>query len=180
MPRENERSLHSNQKLRMRYVRLPDRVLNLCDELIYKSGRVVVGKSHVESAHGVEFDGEVVLANGFQFLYFDLMDKWFTVGKIRNLQGKHTGYYCDIVMPPKLLGDGGVEITDLFLDLWVSPDLRYRILDEEELEQAFEKGWINKQLYHRAKEELKKLISLVCKGNFPPSIVKRLETKLQL
>jgi predicted RNA-binding protein associated with RNAse of E/G family len=96
-------------------VRLPDPVLSFYDELVYKSGRVVIGKSHVKFVHEVEFDGEVVLADGFQFLYSDLMDKWFTVGKIRDLQGKHTGYYCDIVTPPKLLGDGGVKITDLFL-----------------------------------------------------------------
>jgi len=180
MPRKNEHSLQSNSKLHLRYVRLPDRVLNFYDDLVYKSRRVVIGKSHVKSAHEVEFDGEVVLANGFQFLYFDLMDKWFTVGKIRDLQGKHTGYYCDIVTPPKLLGDGGVEITDLFLDVWVSPDLRYRVLDEEELEEAFEKSWLNEQLYRKAKKELKKLVSLVRNGSFPPRIVKRLETKLRL
>jgi len=96
------------------------------------------------------------------------------------LHGKHTGYYCDIVMTSRLLDDGRVEITDLFLDLWISPNLRYRILDEEELEEAFEKGWVNKQLYDKAKEELEKLVSIVCRGSFPPRDVRHLETKLRL
>ena len=108
------------------------------------------------------------------------MGKWFTVGKIRNLQGRHTGYYCDIVTPPRLLKDGGVELTDLFLDLWVSPDLRYKILDEEELENAFRRNWIAQQLYDKAKKELEKLINVVEQGEFPPYHVRRLETKLRL
>jgi len=126
------------------------------------------------------FDGEVVLTYDFQIVYFELMGKWFTVGKIRDLQGTHTGYYCDIVTPPKLLEDSGVEMTDLFLDLWVSPDLRYKVLDKEELENAFCKGWVTKQLYDKAKEELNKLINIVKQGKFPPYQVKGLEKKLNL
>jgi len=84
--------------------------------------------------HSVVFDGELVLAPDFQSVYFELMGKWFTVGNIRNLQGRHTEYYCDIVTPSRLLKDGGIELTDLFPDLWVSRDLRYKVLDEDALD----------------------------------------------
>ena len=124
------------------------------------------GRGQIASANSVVFDGKVVLANGFQIFYFDLFGKWFTVGKIRDLQGMHTGYYCDIVMPPRLLNDGGVEVTDLFLDLWISPDLGFKVLDEEELENAVHKSWITKQLYGKAEKELKKLINVVKQGKF--------------
>jgi hypothetical protein len=136
--------------------------LDIYDEFLYKSEKVIVGKSKITSAHSVFFDGEVVLTAGFQIVYFELMGKWFTIGKIRDLEGRHTGYYCDIVTPPKLLDDGGVELTDLFLDLWVSPDLRYKVLDEEELENALQNGWITKQLYDRAEKEMKKLVRNYC------------------
>jgi len=139
-----------------------------------------VGRGQIASANSVVFDGKVVLANGFQISYFDLFGKWFTIGKIRNLQGMRTGYYCDMVMPPRLLDDGGVEVTDLFLDLWVSPDLRFKVLDEEEFENAFHKGWITKQLYGKAEKKLKKLINAVKQGKFPPYSVRCLETKLNL
>ena len=98
----------------------------------------------------------------------------------KRFEGKNTGYYCDIVVPLKLLDDGGVELTDLFLDLWVSPDLKYKVLDEEELEEAFRKAWITKPLYDRAKKELRKLISVVKRGKFPPYSVRCLEEKLDL
>lgn len=126
------------------------------------------------------FNDEVVLAPGFQIVYFELMGKWFTVGKIRDLHGRHTGYYCDIVTPPRLSEDGGVELTDLFLDLWVSPELGYKVLDEGELEEAFRRGWITKLLHDRAIRELKKLVHQVDKRDFPPVQVKRLEEKLRL
>jgi len=180
LTKRNETSWESTPKLHLRYIRLPDQVLDIYDDLIYKSERVIVGKSQITSAHSVTFDGEAVLAPGFQIVYFELMGRWFTVGKIRDLRGRHTGYYCDIVTPPKLLDDGGVELIDLFLDLWVSPDLRFKVLDEEELESVFVKGWITKRLYDMAKTELRKLITLVEKGSFPPYSVKYLEKRLCL
>ena len=180
MSKKSKVSQESAQKLHLRYIRLPNHVLELYDDLVYRSERVIVGKSQITSAHSVMFDGEIVLASGFQIVYFDFLGKWFSVGKIRNMQGRHTGYYCDIVTPPRLLEDGGVELTDLFLDLWVSPDLRFKVLDEEELENAFHKGWITKQLYGKAEKELKKLVDVVKQGKFPPYSVKYLEKKLYI
>jgi predicted RNA-binding protein associated with RNAse of E/G family len=180
MTEKTEVSQVSSQKLHLRYIRLPNHVLELYDDLVYKSKGIIVGKARIASAHSVVFDGEVVLASGFEIVYFDFIGKWFSVGKIRNMQGKHTGYYCDIVTPPRLLEDGGIEITDLFLDLWVSPDLRYEVLDEAELEDALCNDWVAKQLYEKAKEELNKLIQIVKRGKFPPYQVKYLEKKLRL
>ena len=179
---EDSLSLRENYRMRLhlRYVRLPDNVLDLNDDSVYRSKGVIVGKSQIRSANSVVFDGKTVLAPGYLIVYFELMRKWFSVGKIRDSSGKHTGYYCDIISPPRLLEDGGVEITDLFLDLWVAPDLRYKVLDEEELEDALEKGWITEQLYEKARIELEKLITSVRQGNFPSPLVKRLEIKLGL
>jgi predicted RNA-binding protein associated with RNAse of E/G family len=146
MSKKTEASQESAEKLHLRYIRLPNHILELYDDLVHRSERVIVGKSQITSAHSVVFDREVVLVSGFEIVYFDFVGKWFSVGKIRNMQGEHTGYYCDIITPPRLLEDGGVEITDLFIDLWISPDLRFKVLDEEELENTLYKGWITKNL----------------------------------
>ena len=169
----------SEQKIRLRYIRLPNRTMEFLDELVFRSDQMIVGKSHVTSANSVIFDGRTVLAQGFPITYFQFLDKWFTIVKIRNLKGEHTGYYCDIVLPPRLLREW-VEITDLFLDLWVSPDLRYRILDEDELEEALQQKWIDKEIYEKARMELQRLISKVENKRFPPYLVKDLERKLRL
>jgi len=180
MPRKSKAPRETTPKIHVSYVRLPNQVKDLYDELIYRSRDVVIGRSLITSTHSVTFDGEVVLAPGFQIVFFELKGKWFSVGKIRNLEGRHTGYYCDIVTPFLPLEDGGIELTDLFLDLWVSPHLRYEVLDEEELRDALEKGWIGKELYERANKELAKLINLVKGGKFPPRAIKDLEGRLSL
>jgi predicted RNA-binding protein associated with RNAse of E/G family len=167
-------------RLHLKYIRLPDHVSNSYEELIYKSQKVIVGRPRITSEHKVVFDGEAVLARGFQIVFFDLIGKWFSIGKIRDSQGRFTGYYCDIATPPRPLDDGGVELTDLFLDLWVSPELKCKVLDEEELEEALHKGWITRQPYEKAKAELAKLIKLVERGRFPPQLVRRLELELNL
>jgi len=167
-------------KIHLRHIRLPNQVMDIYPALIYRSERVIVLRSRITSTHSVMFDGEVVLAPRFQIVVFELMGKWFSIGKIRNLQERHTGYYCDIGTPPRLLEDGGIELTDLFLDLWVSPDLRYKVLDEEELANALKKRWIAKQLHDKAKKELKKLIVAVKQKQFPPNAVSFLESKLCL
>jgi len=168
------------QQLHLRYVRLPAQTMEMYDELVYRSNKVIVGESQITSAHSIVFDGKSVLSAGFPIVYFELIGKWFNIVKVRNMQGKHTGYYCDVTTPPKLLEDGSVELTDLFLDLWVSPDLKYKVLDEDELEEALEKGRIEKQLYDKAKKELRKLVALVERGRFPPKLVRQLENRLKL
>jgi predicted RNA-binding protein associated with RNAse of E/G family len=150
------------------------------NELVYRDESVVVAKYVTPTRKSVIFDREVVLAAGYQVTYFELPGQWFTVCKIRNIEGKHTGYYCDIATPPQFFEDR-IEQTDLFLDLWVFPDLtRHQILDEDELEAALANSWIEKPLYDRAKQEARKLISEVEAGRFPPMAVKNLEERLRL
>ena len=170
----------SMQKIHLRYIRLPNNTTDFLDECLFRSKQAIVGKSQVSSEHSIILNGRPVLAAGFPIVYFEIPGKWFTSVKVWNTKGEYTGYYCDIVTPFRLLGDDIIEQTDLFLDLWVSPDLRFKVLDQDELEKAFQKGWITEQLYKRAKEELEKLIAAVENGKFPPKLVKELEKKLHL
>jgi predicted RNA-binding protein associated with RNAse of E/G family len=167
-------------RIHLSYVRLLNRVLDLYDRLVYRSKSVVTCKSKITSEHPVVFDGETVLSSSFQIIYFQLTGKWLTIGKIRNLNGSHTGYYCGIVTPPHLLEDGGMELTDLFLDLWVSLDLRYKVLDEEELERVLCEGWITRDLCCRARKKLEKLVDLIEKRECLLPLANRLMKELRL
>lgn len=170
----------SNGMINLRYLRLPDDLKDVYSELVYRDESVVVAKYVTSTRKSVVFDKEVVLSAGYQVTYFELPGQWFNVSKIRNTEGKHTGYYCDIATPPLFFEDR-VEQTDLFLDLWVFPDLfRHQMLDEDELEAALANGWIEKPLYDRAKQEVRKLIREVEAGRFPPTVVKNVEERLRL
>jgi predicted RNA-binding protein associated with RNAse of E/G family len=70
-------SQESAQKLHLRYIRLPNHVLELYNDLVYRSERAIVDKAQIASAHSVIFDGEAVLASGFEIVYFDFIGKWW-------------------------------------------------------------------------------------------------------
>jgi predicted RNA-binding protein associated with RNAse of E/G family len=179
MSSRRRRSLSSG-RIRLLYLRLPDDLTDMYSELVYRDESVVVARYVTSTRKSVVFDKEVVLAAGYDIAYFELAGRWFTVCKIRNTEGKLTGYYCDIATPPRFFEDR-VEQTDLFLDLWVFPDLsRHQTLDEDELETALTSGWIEKPLYDRAKQEIRTLICEVEAGGFPPTVVKNLEERLRL
>jgi len=170
----------STRKFHLRYIRLPNNTTEFSDECLSWSRQAIVGKTEVSTQHSIIFNGRTVLAVGFPIVYFEIPRKWFTIGKVWNKTGEHTGYYCDIVTPFRLLNDNMIEQTDLFLDLWVSPDLRYKILDEDEFEDAARKNWITSRLCSKAKKELQQLIQMVEDRRFPPPLVKDLERKLRL
>jgi hypothetical protein len=75
------------------------------------------------------------------------------VGKFYDRQRNLVGYYCDIIKPlNKLLRtpEKTSRITDLFLDLWITPEGDYVVLDEDEFEEALDHGYLPKNLADQA------------------------------
>jgi predicted RNA-binding protein associated with RNAse of E/G family len=72
--------------------------------------------------------------------------EWFSNFLMVRMYGETLGYYLDL---HTLLRkeDGEYTLTDLFLDLWVTPDGYYFELDREEFEQGFRKGLITSYQY---------------------------------
>ena len=66
-----------------------------------------------------------------------------------------------------------LKITDLFLDLWVSPDGSYQVEDEDEFESAIANNWIQTDLANQARNALQDLIAEIEYGTFPPEITNR-------
>lgn len=58
-------------------------------------------------------------------------DRWYNVLEIRAPDGGLKGRYCNITRPARI-APGEIRAEDLALDLWVDPDGRTRVLDEEE------------------------------------------------
>ncbi|MGB9775721.1 MAG: nicotinamide-nucleotide amidohydrolase family protein [Anaerolineae bacterium] len=58
-------------------------------------------------------------------------DRWYNVFEIRAPDGELKGRYCNITRPARI-APGEIRAEDLALDLWVDPDGRTRVLDEEE------------------------------------------------
>ena len=156
--------------LELIYKRLPDRVNHFQQELLYEDGNVIVTTQRLKPSNPIAINGDTVLGDDFTAVWFVFADLWYDIGKIYNLEEVFTGYYCDIIMPMKR-AKHHFEITDLFLDLWVSPDGGYQIHDEDEFETAIANNWIQPDLANDARQALQSLISEVESGDFPPKIV---------
>ena len=152
------------------YKRPPNRVNHFQQELLYLDDAVIVTSQRVKPSSPIVQKGQTVLADNFAAVWFVFTGSWYDVGKVYNLENEWTGYYCDIMKPVKRNVDvngklNRFEITDLFLDLWINPDGTYEIQDEDEFEEAVQKGAIDAALERKALEVLQALIAEVESGH---------------
>ena len=122
--------------------------------------------------------GKVVVDTGFSAIWFVYRDKWYDVAKFYDRTGKLTGYYCDLLKPAKKLlisSNKTSVLTDLFLDLWISPSGNYTVLDEDEFQNGITRRYISKASASEAREHLTSLIRKVARKQFPTKTVKEIE-----
>ncbi|MCZ6679549.1 MAG: DUF402 domain-containing protein [Candidatus Poribacteria bacterium] len=158
------------QTIELIYNRLPDRVSRFQQNLLHEDEGVIVTTQRLKPSNPIVIDGVTVLGDNFRVVWFVFANRWYDVGKIYNLEEQLTGYYCDIIMPMER-HETHYEITDLFLDLWVSLDVRYQVQDEDEFEAAIQQNWIPTDLAEQARQALRALIAEIESGAFPPEIV---------
>ena len=154
------------------YKRPPDRVSHFPQNLLYEDDNVIVTTQRIKPSSPIIIDGMTVLGDNYRAVWFVFANRWYDIGKIYNLEDHFTGYYCDIILPMKRT-DTHFEITDLFLDLWVSPDGSYQVEDEDEFESAIVQNWIQTDLANQARKALQDLIAEIESGAFPPEITNR-------
>lgn len=76
--------------------------------------------------------GYVKFRRGDRFVEYFYADRWYNVFAIHDVDDDHLkGYYCNVTRPA-VLGDGVVRADDLALDVFVFPDGRTQVMDEEE------------------------------------------------
>ncbi len=123
----------------------------------------------------MDYSGEIVLDVGYKGIWFLFKDRPFDVGRVYRPDGTWTGYYVDVLEPvqweasdPNTLK----PITDLFLDLWIAPDGKCMVLDEDEFEEATSLGYLTNRQVHHARSVLGKLIAAAEREEFPPAMVR--------
>lgn len=158
-------------KITVRVKRLPDDVEEWEHELLLDTPELIISEFTFSGLPKPSvLEGKIVTENGYKGILFEFVDEWYEIIKIWDHDGDLVGYYCNINAPPVMF-DGGYEITDLFLDLWVYPDLKYHILDEDELLEAVKTGLISNELSEKANDVLARLLKMVSDGRFPPEIL---------
>jgi predicted RNA-binding protein associated with RNAse of E/G family len=160
------------------YRRLPNDVREFPGLLRYESDTRLVIQTQLTLPSPHRVAGRVIADTGFSAIWFIYRDRWYDLGKLYDRAGVHVGYYSDILKPPHRLllnSTRTTKLTDLFLDLWITPRGEYYVLDEDEIQNALNNGHISSTLASVARKHLASLIRQVERGRFPPIHVREIE-----
>ncbi len=160
------------------YHRLPDTVREYPGLLRGETPGMLTIESRLTTSKRTSAFGKIIADNGYLAIWFIFRNRWYDVGKFYDLSGKWLGYYCDIILPvPKLLADQSrtVELTNLYLDLWIFAEYEFLILDENEFADAIEKRYLTEKIATQAKDQLNILLEMIRRQEFPPKEVREIE-----
>jgi len=117
--------------------------------------------------------GQVALERGSDIVWFTFPDVWHDIGRFHTADGVFRGFYANILTPPTFHPGGVWRTTDLFLDVWLRPGDDPIVLDRDEMDEAYERGWINTKVRRRALEEVERILAALARGNWPPAVAHR-------
>ncbi|MDQ6659922.1 MAG: DUF402 domain-containing protein [Chloroflexota bacterium] len=75
--------------------------------------------------------GYTVFEPGDRFIEYYYTDRWFNIFDIATAEGVRKGWYCNIAEPAVIYAEH-IKQIDLLLDVWVAPDGKTLVLDEDE------------------------------------------------
>jgi predicted RNA-binding protein associated with RNAse of E/G family len=147
---------------------------------VYEDGEVSVTFARdLRLSSPVCVEGEVVLEEGSDAVWFTFPGTWHDIGRFHRADGTFTGTYANILTPCTFEAGGIWRTTDLFLDLWIPATegtgdqgrQKILLLDEAELRDAEERGWVNAETARTARAEARRLMAAYDRGEWPPRIV---------
>jgi len=158
-------------KIHLIYRRIPNRVLERDDKLIADLGEVIVAKSRFKGMLvPLRVDGVEVIKNGYTMIYFAFVEENYDILKVYDENGNFRGLYVDVLAYTRREGNT-LEMLDLFLDVFIFPDGRAFLLDEDELEMALNYGLIDRETFDLAYSVAGEILEKLKRGEFPPEIV---------
>ncbi len=158
-------------RIHLVYKRIPNRVLERDDEVIADLGDVIVARSSFTGMLApLRVNGAEVIKNGYGMLYFAFVGKNYDILKVYDEEGNFKGLYIDVLAYTKREGNT-LEMLDLFLDIFVFPDGKAFLLDEDELEMALNHGLIDGETFEFAYSVAREILEKLKRREFPPEIV---------
>jgi uncharacterized protein len=100
---------------------------------------------------------------GDRFVEWFYSDRWYNIFEMHDADDDHlTGWYCNITRPARFAGES-IVADDLALDVYVSPDGRTTVLDEDE----FAALPLDERTRAQARRALGELLRII-EGRQPP------------
>lgn len=116
--------------------------------------------------------GEVVVPPGGAIVWFMFPGRSYEVGSVYDADANFLGYYTNFVQPPSPQTSVW-HLTDQILDVWQPAEGLPRLLDEDELTEAAERGWIDAEDVARTRAEAAAVLRAARADRWPPGVVLR-------
>ncbi len=158
-------------KVHLIYKRMTNKIIERDDEVIADLRNTIVAKAKFEDIQNpLYINGIKVIENGYTMLYFALIGERWDILKIYDNEGEFKGLYVDILSYTRRYNNT-LEMLDLLLDIFIFPDGKVYLLDEEEIKMALNSGIIDKETFDLAYSVTNEILKKIKKREFPPQIV---------
>ena len=118
-------------------------------------------------------DGAPILEPASPAVWFSFDGAAHDIGRFHRANGTFTGIYGNLITPVEGLDGTSWSTTDLFLDVWLPAAGGVRLLDEDELDEALARGWIDDATARGARAEAERIMREAAAGTWPPEVVGR-------
>lgn len=161
----------ARERVTIHYRRPPDRLQLFEQEIVHRTPEVTVTYlARAGLSRPAMAGARVILEPESPVVWFTYPGEWHDVGRFHLAGGEFTGYYANL-LTPVVMEDTRWETTDLFLDVWVPDEGEPELLDEAELAEAVERGWVAETTAARAREHAEALLRGARDGSWPPAHV---------
>jgi predicted RNA-binding protein associated with RNAse of E/G family len=157
--------------VQLHYRRPPDRLQVHLQPLVHDAPDVKVTlMPAVQLARPMRVAERVVSEDGSAIVWFSFPGLWHDIGRFHLADGTYTGLYANTLTPVEMRADHVWDSTDLFLDVWLD-ERGPVVLDEDELEEAVARRWLEPAMGERAQREVARILEGIERGTWPPPVV---------
>ncbi|MSR35590.1 MAG: DUF402 domain-containing protein [Gemmatimonadetes bacterium] len=157
--------------VQLHYRRPPDRLQVHLQPLVHDAPDVKVTlMPAVQLERPMAVRERVVSEDGAAIVWFTFPGLWHDIGRFHLADGTFTGLYANALTPVEMRAGHVWDATDLFLDVWLD-ERGLEVLDDDELEEAVAREWVDEPTAARARREVDEIRSAWTAGRWPPPIV---------
>ncbi|MEZ4416265.1 MAG: DUF402 domain-containing protein [Gemmatimonadota bacterium] len=164
--------MSDSDMVRIHYLRLPDHEQVYEQRLVYDGDEVKITLAEEIDVPPKRVRGQLAMEPGSDVVWFTFPGSWHDIGRFYLTDHSFAGFYANILTPADFGTGSEWTTTDLFLDVWMSPEGQVTVLDEDQFLEAVQRGHMARDVAERALLEVERIRAAANEGTWPPGVVK--------